>query len=226
MIGDEMRVRQILMNLLGNAIKFTEQAAWRLTLAPRARRGARAGGVQTHAPLRRARYRTRACRSNAIDRIFAEFEQAESGPARRHGGTGLGLAISKRLIDEMGGSIAVASVPGAGATFTVDLPFAVPAKRGELGASWPRPMRGRERAARAGGRRSKRASSAICWWRWGCGRPRAAEGCRADRIGAAATGFPFTALLTDRGAVRAGRRAADRLAGDGARARTAAAAPW
>ena len=62
----------------------------------------------------------------AIDRIFAEFEQAEQGPARRHGGTGLGLAISKRLVDEMGGRIGVASVPGAGATFTVDLPFAVP----------------------------------------------------------------------------------------------------
>ena len=64
----------------------------------------------------------------AIERIFAEFEQAEQGPARRHGGTGLGLAISKRLADEMGGRISVASVPGSGATFTVDLPFATPAK--------------------------------------------------------------------------------------------------
>ena len=105
-----MRVRQILMNLMGNAIKFTDQGGVALTL------GLAPGRAQ--GPGRILRFAVRdtgpGVRARAIERIFAEFEQAEQGPARRHGGTGLGLAISKRLVDEMGGRIEVASVPGGG----------------------------------------------------------------------------------------------------------------
>jgi hypothetical protein len=78
----------------------------------------------------------------AIERIFAEFEQAESGPVRRHGGTGLGLAISKRLVEEMGGRIEVAGVAGTGATFTVDLALDVPSGVATVGADWPKPAMG------------------------------------------------------------------------------------
>jgi signal transduction histidine kinase len=140
-IGDEMRVRQILMNLVGNAIKFTQAGgvALSLQLAPRTPREGNSAGTVIRFSVRDTGPGVPA---EAVERIFAEFEQAEQGPARRHGGTGLGLAISKRLAAEMGGRISVASVPGAGATFTVDLPFATPPDVRALGASWPRPPRG------------------------------------------------------------------------------------
>ncbi len=135
-IGDEMRVRQILMNLLGNAIKFTEQGGVALVLG----RSPETAAADAPACLRlTVRDTGPGVPLDAIDRIFAEFEQADSGPTRRHGGTGLGLTISKRLVDEMGGTIAITSVPGEGASFTVDLPFELPATTGVVSEDWPRP---------------------------------------------------------------------------------------
>jgi CheY-like chemotaxis protein len=142
--------------------------------------------------------------ADAIERIFAEFEQAESGPARRHNGTGLGLAISKRLADEMGGRIAVASVPGAGATFSVDLPFTLPPQSVSLGASWPRPAAGEKILLVLDGAME---ASLVCDQLVAMGASIARARLNdAERIAAeaAATGVPFTVLLTDRGAVAAG----------------------
>jgi len=137
-IGDEMRVRQILMNLVGNAIKFTDQGGVALTLGL-APGSAKDQGVAVRFSVRDT---GPGVAPQALERIFSEFEQAEQGPARRHGGTGLGLAISKRLVDEMGGQIEVTSVPGGGATFTVDLPFATPKQVALLGEAWPKPPDG------------------------------------------------------------------------------------
>jgi signal transduction histidine kinase/CheY-like chemotaxis protein len=199
-IGDEMRVRQILMNLLGNAIKFTASGgvSLRLQLTPGAARGA-------DTMLRFAvRDTGPGVPPDAMGRIFGEFEQAEQGPARRHGGTGLGLAISKQLVDEMGGRIGVASVPGAGATFTVDLPFAVPPGSATLGVAWPQPADGEkvlvvlEGAVEAG---------LVCDLLVAMGasvaRVRLKDAARVA-AGSAATGVAFTALLTDRSTVQAG----------------------
>jgi PAS domain S-box-containing protein len=201
-IGDEMRVRQILMNLMGNAIKFTEAGGVALTLQPTPG-AARAG--KTEVMLRFAvRDTGPGVPPNAIERIFAEFEQAESGPARRHSGTGLGLAISKRLVDEMGGRIGVASVPGAGATFTVDLPFAVPAQVVSLGASWPRPASGEKVLLVLEGAME---ASLVCDQLVAMGASVARVRLKdAERVasGAATTGVPFTTLLTDAPAVAAG----------------------
>ncbi len=202
-IGDEMRVRQILMNLMGNAIKFTERGGISLTLqlAPGMRRDANARQIVLRLAVRDT---GPGVPPDAIERIFVEFEQAESGAARRHNGTGLGLAISKRLVDEMGGQISVASVPGAGATFTVDLPLATPSEITLLGASWPKPAAGEkvllvlEGAIEAG-----LISDLLVALGAAVVRVRLKD---AESIasGAAANGVPFTALLTDGAAVAAG----------------------
>ena len=201
-IGDEMRVRQILMNLMGNAIKFTERGGVALTLQP-APGAAREGKSQLM--LRFAvRDTGPGVRPEAIERIFAEFEQAESGPARRHSGTGLGLTISKRLVDEMGGGISVISVPGTGATFTVDLPFALPARVASLGATWPRPEDGEKVLLVLEG---DVEASLVCDQLVAMGAAVARVRLKdAERIAAEAevTGVPFTALLTDRAGVAAG----------------------
>jgi CheY-like chemotaxis protein len=201
-IGDEMRVRQILMNLLGNAIKFTSAGGVGLTLqlGPGAARGTSTGTVLRFA----VRDTGPGVPPDAAGRIFAEFEQAEQGPARRHGGTGLGLAISKRLVDEMGGRIGVASVPGAGATFTVDLPFTVPPGATTLGASWPKAASGEKVLVVLEGAVE---ASLICDLLVAMGAPVARVRLKdAERVaaGAAAAAVPFTALLTDRSAVQAG----------------------
>jgi PAS domain S-box-containing protein len=202
-IGDEMRVRQILMNLVGNAIKFTETGGVALTL--HLARGAASKAKTAETMLRFAvRDTGPGVPPEAIERIFAEFEQAEQGPARRHGGTGLGLAISKRLVDEMSGQISVASLPGSGATFTVDLPFATPAKVAALGDSWPKPMPDEKVLLVLDGSIEAGLISDLI----------VAMGASVARVGlkdaerlagsAAANGCPFTVLLTDRAAIQAG----------------------
>jgi PAS domain S-box-containing protein len=117
-IGDATRLRQVLLNLAGNAIKFTEQGgAAVMALA--------GGGADEISFL--VRDTGIGIAPEQQDLIFGEFEQADSSPARRFSGTGLGLAISKRIIERMAGRIEVDSAPGAGSTFrvTVALPGAV-----------------------------------------------------------------------------------------------------
>ena len=202
-IGDEMRIRQILLNLMGNAIKFTERGGVALTLQLTPGSTREAGRRE---PMLRFAVRDTGpgVPRDAIERIFAEFEQAERGPARPNNGTGLGLAISKRLIDAMGGRISVASVPGAGATFTVDLPFVMPAQVASLGASWPKPAAGEKVLLVLEGAIE---ASLVCDLLVAMGAAVARVRLKdAERIasGAAATGVPFTALLTDRAAIAAG----------------------
>jgi PAS domain S-box-containing protein len=114
-IGDAARLRQVLLNLAGNAVKFTEHGGVAIIVEP----GVWSGDIDI------------LVRDTGIgippeehDRIFREFEQADGGIARKFGGTGLGLSISHRIIDRMGGRIAVESTPGAGSTFRVTLPLA------------------------------------------------------------------------------------------------------
>jgi PAS domain S-box-containing protein len=99
--GDAARLRQVLLNLAGNAIKFT----WPHEISFLVRDT----GIGI-AP-------------EARERIFREFEQADDRIARSYGGTGLGLSISDRIVKRMGGRIALASTPGAGSTFEVSIPL-------------------------------------------------------------------------------------------------------
>jgi len=113
-VGDAARLRQVLFNLAGNAIKFTEAGGVSIIVEPDAAPDAIAISV-----------RDTGIGISAEDqaRIFLEFEQADGGSTRKFGGTGLGLTISKRIVERMAGAIAVDSVPGEGSTFRVTLPL-------------------------------------------------------------------------------------------------------
>jgi CheY-like chemotaxis protein/anti-sigma regulatory factor (Ser/Thr protein kinase) len=113
-IGDAARLRQVLLNLAGNAIKFTEAGGVALIVEPDQRAGhirflVRDTGIGL-APEDQAR-------------VFRDFEQADGSSTRKFGGTGLGLAISKRIVEHMDGHIAVESKAGGGATFSFTVPL-------------------------------------------------------------------------------------------------------
>ena len=109
--GDPVRVRQILYNLVSNAVKFTAVGSVRLSVE--ADDGLVLTVVDTGPGIP----------PEAIDKLFDKFVQADSSTTRRYGGTGLGLAICKQLAERMGGSIVVESTLGEGSTFTVRLPL-------------------------------------------------------------------------------------------------------
>ncbi len=114
--GDKQRIRQILLNLVGNAIKFTEKGRVHVT--------ARIEPVAESHILRIDIEDTGiGIPENALPIIFEKFRQADSSVSRRYGGTGLGLPISNSLATVMGGTIKVTSVVGKGSIFTVMLPF-------------------------------------------------------------------------------------------------------
>src|ERR1700757_787384 len=118
---DPMRLRQILLNLLSNACKFTKQGEVKL----KARKIVNGGDWIELAVSDTGIGMT----AEQQAKLFAEFTQADSLTARRFGGTGLGLAISRRLARMMGGDVTVASEPGKGSVFTVRLPGTAPSSR-------------------------------------------------------------------------------------------------
>ena len=115
--GDGIRLGQILLNLLGNAVKFTEKGGITIT-------GRTLNQEEDRVLLRFEVADTGiGITEEQKGRLFKDFEQADESTTRRFGGTGLGLSISKRLTEIMGGRIGVESKPGAGATFFVEIPF-------------------------------------------------------------------------------------------------------
>jgi PAS domain S-box-containing protein len=115
--GDDLKIRQILSNLLSNALKFTDQGEVRLSVA------AHHGGEDDH-HIQFVVEDTGIGFAPGIERsLFERFEQADASLTRRFGGTGLGLAISKSLVTLMGGTISASSAPGRGATFMFELPM-------------------------------------------------------------------------------------------------------
>jgi PAS domain S-box-containing protein len=115
-IGDPTRLRQVFVNLAGNAIKFTNEGEVFVKIS---RRIDPDGGMRLHAEVRDSGIGIPAER---MDRLFQAFSQVDSATTRRYGGTGLGLAISQRLIHMMGGRIWVESEVGKGSTFHFEIP--------------------------------------------------------------------------------------------------------
>ncbi len=118
-LGDELRIRQILTNLVGNATKFTAEGSVSIAASILAQTpttvAIRFEVVDTGIGLE----------PDAVERLFTAFAQADGSITRRYGGTGLGLTISKGLVELMGGTIGVTSAPHAGSTFWFELPFHV-----------------------------------------------------------------------------------------------------
>jgi PAS domain S-box-containing protein len=116
MVADEARVRQVILNLLSNACKFTQDGEVTVTAAQET-----LGGRDW---LRLSVADTGIGMSSAqMGKLFQEFSQADPSTTRKYGGTGLGLAISRRLCNQMGGDISVESTLGEGSTFTMRLPI-------------------------------------------------------------------------------------------------------
>jgi PAS domain S-box-containing protein len=114
-VGDAARLRQVLLNLAGNAIKFTSAGGVALIVEP---------GIWPNEISFLVRDTGIGIAPEARERILREFEQADEKIARSYGGTGLGLSISERIVKRMGGRITLESEPGAGSTFEVSVPLA------------------------------------------------------------------------------------------------------
>lgn len=116
LLGDRTRLGQILLNLLGNAVKFTEEGEIALSV-----------GVQSIADTARLRFDVSdtgiGIPADRLEAVFEDFAQADSSTTRRFGGTGLGLAICRRLVRLMDGELVVTSEPGKGSTFSFEAVF-------------------------------------------------------------------------------------------------------
>src|SRR2546426_4449622 len=113
---DASKLKQVIINLIGNALKFTERGSVtvRIEVALQSRQPKRIEVIDTGIGIPPDR----------LAAVFEAFQQADSGTARKYGGTGLGLTISKALCELMGYQIAVSSEVGKGTTFSVELPAA------------------------------------------------------------------------------------------------------
>ena len=111
-VGDEVRISQILHNILGNAVKFTDAGSVTLTV----------GTERDDALTFSVRDTGVGMTPEQVARVFEAFEQAEAGTTRRFGGTGLGMSIVRRLVEAMAGKISVTSTPGVGTEVTIRLP--------------------------------------------------------------------------------------------------------
>ena len=115
--GDPVRLRQVLTNLISNALKFTERGSVTLHISRR-------GETRTQHELRiEVRDTGIGISPQGVQQLFRPFSQADTSTTRLYGGTGLGLVICKRIVDLMGGTIGVESEPGRGSTFWVELPL-------------------------------------------------------------------------------------------------------
>ena len=148
LVGDPTRLRQVLLNLLGNAIKFTESGEVALRVTPDA-------DSAVPGTLRFTISDTGiGIPGEKLSAVFERFTQADSSTTRRYGGSGLGLTISKRLVELMGGCIRVESGVGKGSVFSFTVPLEI----------WAGPRGGRRcRSARIPSRRCRRCI--FFWWR-------------------------------------------------------------
>jgi len=115
--GDELRIEQVLVNLVSNAVKFTEKGTINITL----------NNLGEHEDIINTRFEVTdtgiGMSDDAVKKVFNSFEQADNSITRKFGGTGLGLTICKKIIHHLGGTISASSKEGSGSTFSFELPL-------------------------------------------------------------------------------------------------------
>jgi signal transduction histidine kinase/CheY-like chemotaxis protein/HPt (histidine-containing phosphotransfer) domain-containing protein len=141
LVGDALRLRQVLTNLIGNAFKFTEKGEIALQVAMMASapaRGNAAGTAHLHFSVRDTGI---GISPEQQAKLFAPFAQADSSTSRKYGGTGLGLAISLRLVRMMGGDLTLSSQVGGGTTFSFDVTLKLQARQAHWQTTAPEGIR-------------------------------------------------------------------------------------
>ena len=194
--GDETRLCQVLLNLVGNAIKFTESGRVEVRLdvehVSATAVGLRVEVSDTGIGIPAA----------AMPDLFGSFTQADASTTRKHGGAGLGLALCARLVELMGGAIGVVSTPGEGARFWFTVELAVVPDRPTPPEEDPEPLRGHGLVV-VGRRERDRAgvlAQARAWGLDACGAESADE-LAAAIVTASAAGRPIEFVVVDQGAV-------------------------
>jgi PAS domain S-box-containing protein len=210
LLGDEVRLRQIVTNLVGNAIKFTDAGGVLVTVG-RTRTSRRPSAKEDVDIAIAVEDTGIGIGSEALPALFSEFEQADAAVRRRQGGTGLGLAISRRLARAMGGDIQVTSLSGRGSIFTATMRLKRAGEATQMPESGAAPGISQHVLLALDGSTERRALRLSLE---GAGIP--VEECQVASAGtlaaaAADAGEPFTTLIVDG---RSGReRAGELLAG-------------
>ncbi|MES2885625.1 MAG: response regulator [Pseudomonadota bacterium] len=138
LVGDSLRLGQVLVNLVSNAIKFTSEGEVVISVDREQHAELDTDGVQLRFSVKDSGIGMSA---EQLARLFQSFQQADASTTRRYGGTGLGLAISRRLVEKMGGRIGVESAEGLGSTFWVSLPFGLDHEHAERRRDVPAGLR-------------------------------------------------------------------------------------
>ncbi len=148
--GDPGRLRQVLINLCGNAIKFTEHGEIRIDVNTEKE-------TETHAVIRFSVSDTGiGIHKELLDQLFKPFSQLDQSKTRKYGGTGLGLSISKRIVELMGGEIGVQSEPGKGSTFWFTAAFEKQKEKNHAEGTVREPLSARGGVPCSGRRRNAR----------------------------------------------------------------------
>ena len=179
LLGDVLRLRQILVNLVSNAVKFTDQGEIEITVRqqmpaadPHLHAGSGASTTPEAASVAKLAFAVRdtgiGIPPDKLSQLFQSFVQVDASTTRKYGGTGLGLAISKRLVELMDGQIWVESSgqPGEGATFFFTAAFGVSPERRQSAYDAPRPVLAGKRVLIVDGNRASRACLERCMRAW------------------------------------------------------------
>lgn len=146
-IGDSVRLGQVLINLVGNAMKFTETGEILVTVSmPRETGEADGCSTESRGTSQKVTFSVRdtgiGIPEDRLEALFDSFTQADGSTTRKYGGTGLGLTISRRLVRLMGGDISVTSAPGKGSCFSFTIPLERQADKNQIVLHPPRDLRG------------------------------------------------------------------------------------